>query len=318
MYWLLISAIWGTWRLAQTSWYFRVDEKEWGFGQILPVFLLIGPIVAAIEAIAPESEPEERTSALDRHESTEDTGGHVVSSNGITSPHPPTSQPAVTPTTRPEAQALLFQQPAASTPSTPQKLTPSQLRVQLHAYYTDKHAMATILALAGLQVLLMTVMLVPIITISSFKVTSILATSAINLLLVQPTNCFMAMLWGVVWRVDDGVALTELLVVYDRGSQGWRRRSRWRRWCGALLRGVSVLSLAGIGMVLLSFGHGTFKLENGGSALLVLYLGGGLLFLCGVAVWDVLVRPWVAARRRRHDRTDALPLVDRADGNLSV
>ena len=315
----MISAIWGTWRLAQTSWYVRVDEKAWGFGQILPVFLLVGPIVAAIEAIAPGSEPEEGSNASNRHESVEVAGGHIVASNSITSPHPAVPQPTGTLTTQPEAQVLLFQQSAANnTLSTPQKLTQSQLRAQLDAFYTDKHAMATTLALACLQVLLVTAMLFPIITTSSLKVASILATSAINLLLVQPINCFMVMLLGVVGHFDVGAAPTGTLVVHNGGSQGRRRRRRCRRWCGALLRSVLVLSLAGIGMVVLLFGHGTFKLELGGSALLVLYFGAGLFFVCGMTVWDVLVRPWATARRRRQSRTDTLPLVDRAEGNLLV
>ncbi|KAK4031195.1 hypothetical protein C8A01DRAFT_42322 [Parachaetomium inaequale] len=294
VYWLLISAVWGTWRLAQTSWYVRVDDKDWSFGQILPVFLLIGPIVAAIEAIAPRSRPEEGSNASNRHESAEVAGGHVVPSNSITPPHPSAPQPTGTPTTQPEAQVLLFQQSAVNTASTPQKLTQGQLRAQLHAYYTDKHFMTATLVLACLQVLLVTAMLFPIIATSGVKVASILATSAINLLLVHPTNCFIAMLSRLVGHVDDGTAPTALLVLHNGGSQGRRRRRRYR-----------------ISTVLLLFDPSTFPLEHLGSAILVLYFSAALFFVCGVAVWDILVRPWATARRRRHGRTDALPLVDR-------
>ncbi len=315
----MISAIWGTWRLAQTTWSVQVDDKDWGFGQILPVCLLIGPIVAALEAIAPESEPDESNNVSNRHEPAEAASDHVVPSNCITSPHPSNPQPTETPTTQPEAQVLLSQHLAVNnTPSTPQKLTQAQLRAQLHAYYTDNHVMATTLVLACLQVLLVTAMLFPIITVSSFKVASILATAAINLLLVQPINCFMMMLWGVVWHIEDGPAPKARLGVYNGDSQGRRQRRCCRRWCGALLQGALVLGLAGIGTVLLLFGHGTFELERGGRALLVLYLGGSLFFVCGMAIWDILLRPWATARRGRHRRTDALPLVDRAEGNLSV
>ncbi len=305
--------------MAQTSWSVQVDDIGWGFGQILPVFLLIGPILAAIEAIAPESEPDESSNVSNRHEPAEAAGDHVLPSNCITSPHPSTPQPTETPTTQPEAQVLLSQHLVVNnTPPTPQKLTPPQLRAQLHAYYTDKHVMAATLVLACLQVLLVTAMLFPIITVSSFKVASILATAAINLLLVQLINCFMVTLWGVVWHVEDGPTPTAMLGAHSGGSQSRRQHRLCRRWCGALLQGALVLGLAGIGTVLLLLGHGTFELERGGSALLVLYLGGSLFFVCGMAIWDILLRPWATARRERHRRTDALLLVDRTEGNLSV
>ncbi len=36
-----------------------MDDNEWGFGQILPVFLLVGPIVATIEFLIPEDQPDQ-------------------------------------------------------------------------------------------------------------------------------------------------------------------------------------------------------------------------------------------------------------------
>ncbi|KAK2763669.1 hypothetical protein CKAH01_15893 [Colletotrichum kahawae] len=47
-YWLFTLAIWGTVRLLRVRASVDIDEHEnkWGFGQILPVFLLIGPVVA--------------------------------------------------------------------------------------------------------------------------------------------------------------------------------------------------------------------------------------------------------------------------------
>ncbi len=58
VYWLVVSAAWGTLRLAQAKLSVEVDDNEWSFGQILPVFLLIGPLVTAFEVIA-ESKSEE-------------------------------------------------------------------------------------------------------------------------------------------------------------------------------------------------------------------------------------------------------------------
>lgn len=55
--------MWGTLRLTETKFSVEVDDNDWTFGQILPVFLLIGPIVAAIEALAPQKRSEEGSDA---------------------------------------------------------------------------------------------------------------------------------------------------------------------------------------------------------------------------------------------------------------
>ncbi|KAH7324627.1 hypothetical protein B0I35DRAFT_406413 [Stachybotrys elegans] len=43
VYWLIVSACWGTLRISTLRGSFRLDENGWNFGQILPVFLLLGP-----------------------------------------------------------------------------------------------------------------------------------------------------------------------------------------------------------------------------------------------------------------------------------
>ncbi|KAJ3454048.1 hypothetical protein MRS44_018680 [Fusarium solani] len=45
VYWLLVSAIWGTVKLFMAKSSAYVDEDDWTFGQILPIFLLLGPLV---------------------------------------------------------------------------------------------------------------------------------------------------------------------------------------------------------------------------------------------------------------------------------
>ncbi|KAM5378820.1 hypothetical protein ACJZ2D_004293 [Fusarium nematophilum] len=45
VYWLLVSAIWGTIKLFMAKSSAYVDEDDWTFGQILPIFLLLGPLV---------------------------------------------------------------------------------------------------------------------------------------------------------------------------------------------------------------------------------------------------------------------------------
>ncbi|KAL0940216.1 uncharacterized protein CTRU02_202979 [Colletotrichum truncatum] len=53
--WLVVSSSWVTLRLLQARGYVDIDEmqqqNEWGFGQILPVFLLLGPVVAVVVSI---------------------------------------------------------------------------------------------------------------------------------------------------------------------------------------------------------------------------------------------------------------------------
>ncbi|KAL3301640.1 hypothetical protein RB213_003319 [Colletotrichum asianum] len=48
VYWLLVSAVWGTLRIIGVRRSVTVDEDSWEFGQILPVFLLIGPIMTTV------------------------------------------------------------------------------------------------------------------------------------------------------------------------------------------------------------------------------------------------------------------------------
>lgn len=51
MYWLVISASWGTIKLFMAKSSVKVDESNWTFGQILPAFLLLGPFVTMIEMV---------------------------------------------------------------------------------------------------------------------------------------------------------------------------------------------------------------------------------------------------------------------------
>ncbi|KAK1995572.1 hypothetical protein LX36DRAFT_725136 [Colletotrichum falcatum] len=53
VFWLFVSSIWGTVRLfqARESAEVKGDENEWGFGQVLAVFLLMGPITTVTVAV---------------------------------------------------------------------------------------------------------------------------------------------------------------------------------------------------------------------------------------------------------------------------
>ncbi|KAK0651014.1 hypothetical protein B0T16DRAFT_489112 [Cercophora newfieldiana] len=49
IYWLLISAIWGTIKLFLVKQSVVIEEDSWAFGQILPAFLLLAPLLTTME-----------------------------------------------------------------------------------------------------------------------------------------------------------------------------------------------------------------------------------------------------------------------------
>ncbi|KAK3998186.1 hypothetical protein QBC44DRAFT_386509 [Cladorrhinum sp. PSN332] len=65
VYWLTVSTIWGTFRLQEARSSVQVEDYDWGFGQILPVFLLFGPVIMTVQAIAL---PEKVKALADPHE----------------------------------------------------------------------------------------------------------------------------------------------------------------------------------------------------------------------------------------------------------
>ncbi|KAK1759789.1 hypothetical protein QBC47DRAFT_410524 [Echria macrotheca] len=58
IYWLLVSAIWGTIKLFSAKQSADVEENSWAFGQILPAFLLLSPLLSISEIFSePRREP---------------------------------------------------------------------------------------------------------------------------------------------------------------------------------------------------------------------------------------------------------------------
>lgn len=51
VYWLVVSASWGTIRLLEARSSVSVNDDGWGFGQILPTFLLVGPVIAFVTPV---------------------------------------------------------------------------------------------------------------------------------------------------------------------------------------------------------------------------------------------------------------------------
>ncbi|KAF6787304.1 hypothetical protein CSOJ01_15264 [Colletotrichum sojae] len=84
LYWLVMSAIWGTVRLflAREAHEGDGDENEWEFGQVLPVFLFTGPIFMTLMSINAQRLDQKGRALIDkltevlasRHAGTDETG----------------------------------------------------------------------------------------------------------------------------------------------------------------------------------------------------------------------------------------------------
>lgn len=98
--WLAVSAVWGTVQLQYTRNSVKVEGGQLGFGQLLSVFLLLGPVVSAVEAIyttpktpvTATAPPKDCTSDSDSDITTKfDTSS--LDSATLCSPENPTSTP---------------------------------------------------------------------------------------------------------------------------------------------------------------------------------------------------------------------------------
>jgi hypothetical protein len=309
-------------RLIEAKLSVEVKDSDWSFGQILPVFLLIGPIVTAIEAIAPESKSEEGGDAS--NQDSAEAGGRIADLEAAATPqdlarssteNAPTQLPGMAaPTAQPEAQANAQQSAGNNTPNasqvsseqaayystnppTPQEITQEQLRAQLYAYHSDGRAMRSTAVLACLQVLAATAFLFIGLAFPRTPITRIIVSFLPNVFIVQFLNGFMMVLLGLVPHVDG------LVPVVNRGSSKERRRRRWGErlgwgWTTVLFLGADVLHL-----------FGTALGPEPGYALLI-YFCVPLFFFCCVAVWYA-VQQWAVRQRPKEQggRADTLPLV---------
>ncbi|CAI0641598.1 unnamed protein product [Colletotrichum noveboracense] len=77
-YWLFTLAIWGMVRLLRVRASVDIDENKWGFGQILPVFLLIGPVVAfAVPFLGAMKKTIEKGSMVSGEDISEEIQNHI-------------------------------------------------------------------------------------------------------------------------------------------------------------------------------------------------------------------------------------------------
>ncbi|KAF5511997.1 hypothetical protein CGCA056_v011894 [Colletotrichum aenigma] len=77
-YWLFTLAIWGTVRLLRVRASVDINENKWGFGQILPVFLLIGPVVAfAVPFLGAMKKTAEKGSTVSEEDVSEENQNQI-------------------------------------------------------------------------------------------------------------------------------------------------------------------------------------------------------------------------------------------------
>ncbi|KAK0666782.1 hypothetical protein QBC41DRAFT_348511 [Cercophora samala] len=84
VYWLLVSAVWGTRRLVWSNPLSVPGESDWTFGQVLPVFLLVAPIFTMLSDLV--SSP-----GRDQHTPANTATDQALTDNGNNSKNTPTT-----------------------------------------------------------------------------------------------------------------------------------------------------------------------------------------------------------------------------------
>ncbi|KAK4164070.1 hypothetical protein QBC43DRAFT_353749 [Cladorrhinum sp. PSN259] len=218
VYWLIVSAVWGTMRFTEARSSATVNDNDWGFGQILPVFLLIGPIIATIQYIAPVSE-HLQTAPGTAHSQQGNRDEHVnvtslaaypdTTSDDAPGTHGSEVEGSVPletlfPVTDPngtitqhvsaslEAPHIHPQRPGFFMPSI--GLHDVDSKALLRKYATESPGMRGAVVLASAQVIPLTIMIFTNIKVSAMTTMELLGNFASNALGYQPLNCFLFIL----------------------------------------------------------------------------------------------------------------------------
>ncbi len=186
-----------------------------------------------------------------------------------------------------------------------QEITQEQLRVHLSDYYAEGDVMNPIMGLACAQMLPMTTFLFVYMTDGGTNLTSLIVGFIPNVFVVQPANCFMVILFGLVRDVDNVVP------VVNKGTSQDVRLGEWlASWIKVMpvvffLADVTILTLGG-------------AVSSEAGFILGLYLGGLFVLFYFMGIWYVL-KPW-AKRRRLYGpgRTDTLPVVAEGEHELEA
>ncbi|KAK3385520.1 hypothetical protein B0H63DRAFT_560108 [Podospora didyma] len=224
VYWLIISAVWGNIRLLNARSTAFVNENDWAFGQILPLFLLIGPIIATIEAIVPERVPirhpngsttNESRHVIDGQSTLPQTSHHentlgtsrlsaTIPSRGRTSSehNDPTNQSqgqdisTITihsprnGTTTPPFIALEMEQVVEDDPESTSAI--------LQEYYTKSTWMPVAILLTSVLVIPATVSVFVDISTRNLTTVQLVLFYITNILICQPAYCFLYVLTSIV------------------------------------------------------------------------------------------------------------------------
>ncbi len=186
-----------------------------------------------------------------------------------------------------------------------QGITEEQLRVHLSDYYDEGDVMNPIMGLACAQILPMTIFLFVYMTEGGDNLTSLIVGFIPNVFVVQPVNCFMVVLLGLVRDVDNVVP-----VVNKGTSQDVRLGERLAVWIKVMPVVFFVADVA----VLVSGG----AVSSEAGFILALNLGVLFMLFCFMGIWYVL-KP--GAKRRRlygQGRTNTLPVVAEGEHELEA
>ncbi|KAF3807226.1 hypothetical protein GCG54_00008681, partial [Colletotrichum gloeosporioides] len=232
VYWLFVSTVWGTLRIIGVRLSVEVDENSWEFGQILPVFLLIGPIMATVLPIivsrpvvtgnpglnistvvgshletsgTPQRQAQIEPTGPDRIRpisapSTFSPNTEMTSSEGVTTSAEPTQENPTTSSTQALNNALQplsrLLRSARRTDWTLPQVAADDIDNQLRSYYRQDQWMEQVTALACLQVIPVTIMV--LLEMSGDGVNRvnnalvITLSYSTNIILLQPFNCLFA------------------------------------------------------------------------------------------------------------------------------
>lgn len=260
--WLAVSAVWGTVQLQYTRNSVKVEEGQWGFGQLLSVFLLLGPVVSAVEAIYTTPKTPVTTTAPPKNY-TSDSDSDIttksetisIDSASLCSPEEPASTPQhqthPNPSPKPPISTThilpLHHSPASPAspktttgpsppPTAPITFPPPDSHAALQAHYSPSYLAAT-LTLAAAQIIVPLLQSAQQLT-AYWSVAFIFNIAISTVFGVVVGNYF---LFGTVWLATEAGYGRRVLTGVGRGV-GWcfRRKRRegdfklgrgWRWWC---------------------------------------------------------------------------------------
>lgn len=206
-----MSAVWGTLQLREARLSVVVEDYDWGFGQILPVFLLLGPIVMTVQAVVAPSSKIGKPSSLGSNNIPLQTlsAPSTVDSQNVGDAHESLSNPT--------HQAA---QENSTTPSQPPERGTSDIEVILETAYRDKKHISAAIFLSFAQVLCLTAIFFTGRMHSKEKASSFVAFSAVSIFVNQPVNTLAVLFIGLI-SSGQSPSLVFPFLVENQRNRGW-------------------------------------------------------------------------------------------------